>query len=127
MLSAPGGTAVPNTPQPLLVLSDQDFRQLVSATLGRLLTEADGIESDAVEPRLSEGVLQFDLETGTAFVLSQQVPIRELWLSANQRAWHFVFDATTDRWLERDDRQELYSLLSHLLSERLGVPVVFSP
>jgi iron donor protein CyaY len=101
------------------------FRSLVDSVLRKLLVQADAIDSDEVEPRFSEGVLQFEFEGGASFVLSQQVPVRELWFSANRRAWHFCWDAEAQRWLERDGGEDLGALLSSLLSERLGVPVGF--
>ena len=47
--------------------------------------------TDDLDARISDGVFQVDFEGGGTFVLSQQVPVRELWLSAFARAWHRPF------------------------------------
>lgn len=102
-------------------MSDPNFRQTVTRTLKNLLTQFDAIESDDLDNRLSEGVLQTDFETGGVFVLSQQVPVEELWLSAFSRAWHFRH--ADGRWLERDSGEPLEAVLSAHFTKRLGTPI----
>lgn len=100
---------------------ERDFRSQVANTLASLIAQIDAIESDDLDARLSEGNLAVGFESGGTFVLSQQTPTRELWLSANLRAWHFLF--VGGQWLERDTREPLTALLSRLLSEKLQLPV----
>lgn len=102
-------------------MSDPTFRQTVSRTLQNLLTQFDAIESDELDNRLSDGVLQTDFESGGVFVLSQQVPVEELWLSAFSRAWHFRL--VGGRWLERDSGEPLEAVLSAHFTKRLGLPI----
>lgn len=97
---------------------EQRFRQIVAEALRNLARQVDAIESDDLEGKLTEGVLQVDFESGGVFVVSQQVPVRELWLSAMSRAWHFRYaDA---RWTERDTGEPLEDVLSSLFSRKLG-------
>lgn len=107
------------------MIDESAFRKTVSAALTNLLAQLDSIDSDDVDNRLSEGVLQTDFEGGGVFVLSQQVPTRELWLSAFSRAWHFRLDdgQTRPRWLERDTSEPLEAVLSANYTKRLGKPV----
>lgn len=103
------------------MIDEASFRITVSAALRNLLNQLDAIDSDDLDNRLSEGVLQTDFEGGGVFVLSQQVPTRELWLSAFSRAWHFRLDGTS--WTERDSGEALEVVLSANFSKRLGKPV----
>jgi iron donor protein CyaY len=103
---------------------DTAFRQGVGALLRRLLDQVDNIDSDDVEARLSEGNLQVNFEASRAvFVLSQQTPTHELWLSANLRAWHFRWAGGV--WVERDTAEPLVDVLGRLFTEKVGGPVRF--
>ncbi len=105
------------------MIDETAFRKTVSAALRNLLNQVDAIDSDDVDNRLSEGVLQTDFEGGGVFVLSQQVPTRELWLSAFSRAWHFRLDEEKG-WIERDSGEKLEVVLSANYTKRLGKAVV---
>ncbi len=105
----------------LPMIDESAFRQTVSAALKTLLAQFDAIESDDLDNRISDGVLQTEFEGGGVFVLSQQVPVRELWLSAFSRAWHFRL--VDGAWLERDTAERLESVLTANFSKRLGFPV----
>lgn len=103
-------------------LSDErTFRAEVSRTLNALLRQLDEVETDDLDARLSEGNLTSTFEQGGTFMLSQQTPTRELWLSANLRAWHFVW--RDGSWSERDTHEPLAAVLEKLYSEKLGFPV----
>lgn len=102
--------------------SDADFRSDVGALLDDLVDQIDAIDLDAVDDldvRLTPGNLQVTFEdTGAVFVLSQQTPTHELWLSANLTAWHFL--RRDGQWVERDSGAEMAGVLSRLFSEKLG-------
>lgn len=97
---------------------EQRFRQIVADALRNLSRQVDAIESDDLEGKLTDGVLQVDFEAGGVFVLSQQVPTRELWLSAMSKAWHFGY--ADGRWTERDSGEPLEAVLSSLFTRKLG-------
>ena len=102
-----------------------DFRRIVSETLRDLADQIDTIEHDDIDPVLSDGVLSCTFEErGGTFVLSQQVPTRELWLSAERRAWHFRY--RDGAWPERDSGEDLLAVLGRLFSDKLGIPVHFT-
>ena len=103
-------------------MTEQEFRSFVNEALEDLYEQIDDIDSDDLDPTFSAGVLTVDFETGGTFVLSQQVPVQELWLSANRRAWHFKFDG---QWRERDSSEPMTELLSQLFSEKLGMKIAF--
>ena len=106
-------------------LTEPEFRRVVSDLLHDLADQLDTVEDDDIDPVLSDGVLSCDFEErGGTFVLSQQVPVRELWLSANRTAWHFKHDG--DRWPERDTGEDLLVVLNKLFSDKLGMAVRFT-
>lgn len=101
---------------------DTAFRHAVSDTLKGLIDALDDLESDDFEPRLTAGnlIATFE-ETGETFMLSQQTPTHELWLSANLTAWHFKHHGGD--WVERDTGEPMLDVLSRLFSEKLGESV----
>jgi iron donor protein CyaY len=102
-------------------MEEQQFRRVVGAALRELAKQVDRIDSDDLDARLSDGVFQVDFEAGGTFVVSQQVPVSELWLSAFSRAWHFRWGE--GRWTERDSHEPLELVLSELFSRKMGAPI----
>lgn len=110
-------------------LPEAEFRTQVGALLKGLMRRLDAVDPDGerMDIKLSDGVLQIDFEpqgskASATFVLSQQVPVRELWLSAERRAWHFCAPA----WTERDTGEALTAVLAPLFERRLGERIELS-
>lgn len=104
-------------------MTEPEFRRFVKSVLSDLFDGIDEIDTDDLDPTLSDGVLKVEFEAGGTFVLSQQVPTRELWLSANRTAWHFKY--VDEAWVERDTGEPMRPLLSKLFSDKLGMDVRF--
>lgn len=103
--------------------SDAAFRAAVDATLSALLDQIDVLDAD-IDAGLMPGNLNVVFEHDrSTFVLSQQTPTHELWLSANLRAWHFRWRGTA--WTERDTGEDMLALLSGLFAQKIGQPVRF--
>ena len=103
---------------------DSAFRSAVAEVLRSLLDQIDGIDSEDHDPMLSEGNLKVLFESGGTYVLSQQTPLHELWLSANMTAWHFRCE--NGQWLERDSDAPMLDVLSTLFSDKLGMNIRFA-
>jgi len=103
---------------------DASFRSSVAEVLRSLLDQIDDIESDAHDPMISDGNLKILFEGGETFVLSQQTPMHEIWLSANLTAWHFRRD--NGLWRERDSDTPMLDVLSTLFTDKLGLTIRFS-
>ncbi len=102
-------------------MDEATFRQDVATVIRSLGQQLDLVDTDDMDWKLTEGVLTVEFEGGGVFVLSQQVPTRELWLSAYSRAWHF--DRRDGAWLERDTRVRMDAVLSDLFTRRLAFAV----
>ncbi len=100
------------------MMDEPGFRLLVAAKIKDLARQIDTFDTDAFDWKLTEGVLSVEFEEGGVFVLSQQVPVRELWLSAFSRAWHFR--CVEGRWVERDTAVPLEQVLTELFTRKLG-------
>lgn len=100
------------------------FRRFVADALEALFEQVDALEPLGVDAESSAGVVKVGFPDGGVFVLSQQVPARELWLSANLRAWHFLWDGAA--WVERDSGESMLEVLGQLFSGKLGRHVAFA-
>jgi CyaY protein len=106
------------------LMDENLFRDAVKTALSALLDQLDNIESDDHDPSLSGGSLHVTFEDGSTFILSQQPPTRELWLSANFTAWHFL--SKNGVWLERDSDEPMLAVLSRLFSDKLRMDIQFT-
>jgi len=105
------------------MMDESEFRDAVKKVLNALLDQVDIIDSDEHDPSLSGGNLHVAFEDGSTFVLSQQPPTREIWLSANFTAWHFL--KKDGAWVERDSAEPMLDVLSTLFSDKLGMDIQF--
>ena len=80
------------------------------------------LEVDDFDSRLLPGNLSITFDDGSVFLLSQQTPTHEIWLSANYNAWHFVCRKSI--WIERDTGQSMVKILADLLTTKLQIAVV---
>ena len=70
--------------------TDHDFAESARRALLAVEAALDTLADDQVDTDLEEGVLTIEFESGERFVLNVNSPAREIWLSANRRAWHFA-------------------------------------
>ena len=108
------------TESEFLHLADRDYKHIEQAF--------DDVDPDVVECEIAQGALTLTLPNGARWLLSQQPPVRQLWLAvaSKGRAWHFDYDAQSGQW--RDDKGEgveLLGYLQRLLAEETGVQVQF--
>jgi len=96
------------------------FRALVEETLAALEARLDALDTDALELRRIEGALQITVDDET-WVVSQQVPISQLWLAAGPHAWHFLLQEGA--WRDRKTGDRLEEVLSKLVSACLHMAV----
>ena len=108
----------------LFRLAVQEFYESLAEQLEDLLEqleESKAIDADFFEPQLAAGSLSVVFEDGSVFMLSQQTPTHEIWLSANYTAWHFLCES--EQWVERDTGLPIKEVLEQLFSDKIGTEV----
>ena len=106
-------------------LDDSSFRMGVQNVFDQLFDELEDLDSDDFEIQMQTGsfIITFE-DDNSVFMLSQQTPTREIWLSANYQAWHFLRSSGT--WVERDSGVALQKILQTLFSTKLSDQVDIS-
>lgn len=110
------------------MLDEKQFDKLAAAVFDRVLEAFDDVDPDQVEATPSAGVVKFDFQgRRRPWILSTQRAVRQLWLAAEQRAWHFAHRGEPDEqaWFEHKSGEELFATLRGLLAEHEGVDVSF--
>lgn len=109
-------------------LTESEFRRLAQGVYDRIDTAFADVDPDEVECEVAQGALTLTLADGAKWVLSQQPPVRQLWLAvaSRGRAYHFDYEPGSGRWLDdKGEDVELLSCLEGLLREVAGLSVTF--
>ncbi len=109
-------------------MSESAFRQLAQQVYDRIEAAFDDVDPDEVECEVAQGALTLILANGHRWVLSQQPPVRQLWLAvaSRGRAWHFDYHAERGVWVDdKGEGVELLGYLQQLLNEVAGIRLSF--
>lgn len=100
-------------------MDEKTFADLTDQVMRRVLAALDAQDPDVVEAANEAGVVKISFPSGPPYVLNVQRPVREVWLAADRRAWHFRYDGT--RWVDPKSGDELYARLTALLQGKTGL------
>ncbi len=103
--------------------ADQDFLRHADECLRDLLAALDGFDPDELEADLAGGVLKITFGDGRNCIANRQSAAHQVWLAEGASAWHFARDAASGVWLDTKGRGALATILSEILTRRLGRPV----
>ena len=106
-------------------MDDNEFLARADQCLGKVAKWLENFDPDEVDYTAGDGVLTIEFPAGAKFILSRQSQMKQMWLAAGARAFHYNWDAASDRWLDDRDAHELFARLAESISEQLGHPVEF--
>lgn len=110
-----------------MTLDEKAFDKVAAQTLDRILTAFDEVDPDQVEAVPSAGVVRFDFQGRRRdWVVNTQRGALQIWLAAEQRAWHFAHAGDTpdeQRWVSPKTGEELFGTLEALLQEHEGIEI----
>ncbi len=104
------------------------FRTLAQSVYDRVEAQFEEVDPDLVECEVSQGSLTLTLASGARWILSQQPPVRQMWLAvaSRGRAFHFDYDPGRQAWLDdKGEGIELLDYLTRLLNEETGLELRF--
>ncbi len=108
-------------------LDEADFHQLADTTIRRLAEAIDVDLGDEIDVDEQNEILTLILPDGGQYIVNKNAPLKQIWLSSPRSgAWHFVWDAATERWRStRGEKVALDDLLIGELEEITGTRARF--
>ena len=97
------------------------YERLASTAFKRVIDLFEDIDPDDADVESSGDVVRIELAGGRRVVLNTQRPVRQIWLAGGQAAWHFGYDAESERWLDDKGRGELFEVLRRIVREMSGL------
>ncbi|HEX7481083.1 MAG TPA: iron donor protein CyaY [Polyangiales bacterium] len=103
-------------------MDEHEFERRAADAWKHLLDLFEDVEPEDADIEASGDVVRIDLRGGQRIVLNTQRPTRQLWLAGGQRAWHFSYEAATQRWLDdKGHGDELFAVIAQLVKDGAGV------
>ena len=102
-------------------MDERLYERLASSTFKRVIDLFEDIDPEEADVDSSGDVVRIELASGARVVLNTQRPVRQIWLAGGQAAWHFGYDAESERWLDDKGRGELFEVLRRIVHEMSGL------
>jgi len=107
------------------MMDEQAYAHLADAVFRRVQDALDAAdEPDELDSDFAGDVLTITFKNGVRCVLNTQRPVRQMWLAAKARAWHFDWDGA--RWVDpKHPDTDLFATLAEIVREQSGRTVRF--
>ncbi len=106
-------------------MNDTPFPLLADKAVEDILERLSGNEDlSDLDFDLVDGVLTLEFDDGSVLILNRQEAARQLWLASPEGPAHFNYDPLKDAWLDDRTEEELFAVLSRILSKQTGLSVV---
>jgi CyaY protein len=104
------------------MIEESQFNPLADATLNQLETALDACGADLDYQLGPGGVLEIEFQNGSKIIVNRHTAAREIWVAAKSGGFHFRPEGGL--WFGTRNGEELFTALSHLISEQSGEAVV---
>lgn len=101
-------------------MDDNEFRERSDAALSKVAKWLEDFDADEVDYTTGDGVVTIEFSSGAKFILSRQSQMKQLWLAAGARAFHYNWNGARSSWLDDKDGHELFPRLAEVISDQLG-------
>ena len=109
------------------MLEEPRYLHLVDDAFKKIQDAFEDVDPDDADAYAAGDVLSITFRDGSKCVVNTQRPTRQIWLAARSRAWHFAYDAATNRWLDDRGRgDELFATLRAVVRESSGVDLALT-
>jgi len=100
--------------------NDNSFAKRAAATLARLEQALTAVDDERMEVDGGGDVLSLSFGDGRTYIINSHSAAQQVWVAAESRAWHLSWDADRAAWIDTREGRELASLVSELVSRKLG-------
>lgn len=98
----------------------RDYQKLADACLARVAGWLETFDPDEVDYSTTDGVVTIEFPDRVRYVLNRQAAADQMWFAAGARAWHYVWDADAERWVDERDGHALEDRVAESVSTKLG-------
>jgi CyaY protein len=107
-------------------MNESEFQEIADQTIEDIQDAIDNSGADIDYDEVG-GVLTLEFDNGSKIIFSKQGAMNQLWMAAKSGGFHFDYNEGSKQWLcDSGDNEELYNMLSRLLSEQAGGEVSLS-
>lgn len=107
-------------------MDESVFEALAERELERIEAALEDCGAELDIERKPGGVLEIEFEDGTKMIINRHAIAREIWVAARSGGFHFRPEG--GRWVStRDAAEDLYAVISRVVSEQGGHPVALVP
>jgi CyaY protein len=108
-------------------MDESSYQKLADQTFRAIGDAFEHVDPDQVDCEIAGDVVTLTLPGGKRCIVNTQRPVRQIWLAANARAWHFSWDEGARKWLDDKGRgEDLYGTLARIVKEAAGVELRFA-
>jgi CyaY protein len=106
-------------------MDEQEFKTRADAALESLYKRLSAASDEfEFEPDFNSGALAVEFEEPKAkFVVSPNMPVRQIWVSAQARSYKLDWDAGRAAFVLPDTGQSLTELMSSVIGQQIGEEV----
>jgi CyaY protein len=108
------------------VMDESHYQHLADGVFRRLEDGLKDADPDVVDCERAGDVVTLTFNGTRRCIVNTQRPVRQIWLAAGAKAWHFSYEEATGRWL--DDKGhgiELFAQVAAIVKEQVGLAVTF--
>ncbi len=99
---------------------ENEYVQAAQSTLRALIDALDALPGDGFEAELANDIITIEFTDGTKYIVNSHRAARQIWMAAERTAWHFDFDAPSNRWRAAKTGDELFATVERVLGSKLG-------
>lgn len=105
-------------------MNTASFSVIAEQVLEDIAERLENIEAlEDADIDMIDGVLTVEFEDRTQMILNRQEPTKQIWLASPEGPAHFGQSGSGDEWLNDKNGEELFAVLSRVISNKTGQTV----
>jgi CyaY protein len=99
------------------------FVKLSTAALEHIDNVLGDLELDGIDVDLAGDVLTISFTDGTKFIINSHSAAGQIWMAADNAAWHFDYDETSQTWVAKKTGDELMQTVAKTVGHKLDTSI----
>lgn len=99
------------------------FVQLATAALEHIEEVLADLEHESLDVELAGDVLTLEFDDGPPFIINAHSAAGQVWMAADNQAWHFDYVPSRQQWVASKTDDELMETVSRKVTQRIGTDI----